>query len=156
MVIAVVEQQGNFFRWNLSANVGPRQPNKPDDVELVRFGYFCMKQNVRIPPKPELRPFLEKVRPIGPFDQDLADMIAAHERTRGGSQDGIISVAKISFSSNNGEHYDGVHPWIIVVLNNNMLTVVGDIYPRIDMHKQAGPEISKTVKNILTNDSWFK
>lgn len=149
MVIAVVEFQGNAFRWNLSANVGPGQRNALDDVELVRFGYICLKQNLRFPPNPLLLPSLNKMRPFGPFDQDLAEVISVHQNARGGTQDGIVSVAKIS-STSKSELYDRRNAWIIVSLNNNMLDVADDIYPRIDKHPQSGPTLSLKVKQILT------
>jgi hypothetical protein len=55
MVVAVAELNGRAFRWNLTANVGPGQPNKLDDVELVRFGYICMRQNLKFPPSSDLQ-----------------------------------------------------------------------------------------------------
>ena len=103
MVIAVAEVKGKFFRWNLSANVGPQQPNKLDDVELVRFGYFCMRENKQFPAKPEVRAALQEMRNSGPFAQDLANVIVAHQRSRGGTQDGRVSVANVSFTSANRE-----------------------------------------------------
>jgi hypothetical protein len=35
---------GRFY-WNISQDVGPGCPNAQDDVELVRFGFFCMGTN---------------------------------------------------------------------------------------------------------------
>ena len=148
MVIAVAELNGRAFRWNLTANVGPGQPNKLDDVELVRFGYICMKQNVKFPASSDLQEVIDKVRADGPFDTDLADAIKAHQLEHGGTQDGIVSVANVSSTSHNKERYDSSHTWIIMNLNNNMLDVAGDVYPRIDKHPQSGPEVSKVVKKI--------
>lgn len=151
MVIAVVEFQGTLFRWNLSSNVGPRQPNALDDVELVRFGYICLKQNLRFPADPSLRPSLNKLRPFGPFDEDLAEVISAHQKARGGTQDGIVSVARITgVGASKNELYDRRNTWIIISLNNNMLDITDDIYPRIDKHPQSGPTLSLKVKQILT------
>src|SRR5258707_13824127 len=44
MVKGLLTHGGSLF-WNLSADVGPGQPNRPDDVEFVRFGYFLLKDN---------------------------------------------------------------------------------------------------------------
>lgn len=149
MVTAVAELSGQAFRWNLSADVGSRQPNRLDDVELVRFGYYCMSQDTRFPPDPKLRPVLQAMRSLGPFDQDLANVIVTHQRNRRPTQDGKVSVAKVSFTSTNRERYDGAHSWIIISLNNNMIDIAGDVYPRIDKHPASGPEVSKAVKKIF-------
>ena len=149
MVIAVAEVKGQAFRWNLSTAVGPGQINKPDDVELVRFGYFCMLQNKKFPPSPGLVPALKATRSFGKFDQDLADMIVAHQQDRGGTQDGIVSVANITFTSTNRELYDRKHSWIVIALNNNMRDVAADIYPRIDNHPDSGPDITSAVRRIF-------
>jgi hypothetical protein len=153
MVVAVVEFQGTLFRWNLSSNVGPGQQNALDDVELVRFGYICMKQNAKFPAPPSLQTALLNMLPFGPFGQDLADVISVHQQLRGGTQDGIVSVAKVSGASKS-ELYDRRTTWIILALNNNMLDITDDIYPRIDKHLQSGPTVSLKVKQILTRSQF--
>jgi hypothetical protein len=34
--------KGPRFLFNIGTNVGPRCPNRPDDVEFVQLGYFAM------------------------------------------------------------------------------------------------------------------
>src|SRR5262245_46832763 len=44
-VMRIITARGgedDFFFWNVSANVGVNSPNKPEDVQLVQFGYFAM------------------------------------------------------------------------------------------------------------------
>jgi hypothetical protein len=124
--------------------------NKLDDVELVRFGYNCMRLNTRFPTTdPGLLSALKAMRRTGGFDQDLADVIVAHQRSRGGTQDGIVSVARISATSKNRERYDGAHSWIIVALDNNMVDVAADVYPRIDKHPDSGFGVSSAVKKVF-------
>lgn len=154
MVIAVVEAQGKYFRWNLSAAVGTGQPNLLDDVELVRFGYICWKQNVKYAADPELQTLLNELRPMGVFDDDLARVIVMHQRIRGGTQDGKVSPANISFTSHNRERYDGTNTWMIIALDNNMRDMTDDYYPRIDKHLQSGPALSLVVKGILTGSKF--
>ena len=149
MVIAVAEVKGQAFRWNLSSSVGSGQINRLDDVELVRFGYNCLKQNKKFPPSAALLPALRAMKTFGEFDQDLADVIVAHQKDRGGTQDGIVSVANVTFTSTNRELYDRKHSWIIIALCNNMIDVAGDVYPRVDKHPESGPEISRSVKSIF-------
>jgi hypothetical protein len=149
MVVAVTEFKGQAFRWNLSANVGRGQPNKIDDVELIRFGYACMRQNKKFPPDPELLPALRAMQNFGGFGPDLANVIVAHQKNRGGTQDGVVSVARISNTSTNRELYDGAHSWIVISLDNNMRDVAGDIYPRVDRHADSGPDVSNAIKRIF-------
>ena len=149
MVVAVTEIKGQAFRWNLSAHVGPGQPNKIDDVELVRFGYYCLRQNGKFPAAPELLPVLREMQNFGGFGPDLANVIVAHQQNRGGTQDGVVSPARISNTSTNRELYDGTHNWIVTALDNNMRDVAGEFYPRVDKHAASGPEVSKAIKRIF-------
>src|SRR5687768_9985322 len=113
-MVQILKLEGFFF-WNLSHNVGPRQPNKIDDVELVRFGYTCAKQIPNSNVTARMKEELDNLRPIGDFDKDLAAVIVAHQRIIGGTQDGIVSVDR----STNVTHltYDGKHRWIMSALN---------------------------------------
>lgn len=148
MVVAAVRPDGKFF-WNLSAKVGPGQINKADDVDLVRFGFICIKQNPRVMVGQRLamKPLLDRMRPFGPFDNDLADVIVAEQKIRGGMQDKIISPAQLS-AANQGSYDGGRHVWLIVPLNNNMAAIANSVYPRIDRHPQSGPSLSIVVENI--------
>lgn len=148
MVVAVALDGGKAFRWNLTADVGPGQRNLGDDVDFVRFGYFCMMINPISRKSPELQAALNKLRPAGRFDTDLAEVIRVHQKDRGGKQDGIVSVEKATNA--NRETYDGAHVWIVAVLNNNMRDITSDDYPRIDKHQSSGVMLMAAVKNIMT------
>jgi hypothetical protein len=143
---------GGLFRWNLTQNVGRNQPNVLDDVELVRFGYACMARNTRFPPKGALPDVLAQMSSTGGYDDDLQSVIDAHEKSRGGTQDGCVSVDR-STQINKGVYDAAHHNWIIGALNNNMRDVVGDIYPRIDKSDFSGPGISAVVKKLLIPNS---
>ena len=139
---------GQFF-FNLDADVGKMSPNRIEDVELVRFGYFCKKSNPRALLLMSAR---EKVsvlalQPRGPYRSDLQEAIDAHQENRGGTQDGKVSVGKPQLS--HGERYDRAHVWIIFTLCYNLAAVLPNIYPRIDLHDQSGPEISKRVRELF-------
>jgi len=138
-----------FFRWNLTTNVGRNQPNALDDVELVRFGYACAARNTLFPSRAEMANEFSKMRTTGGYADDLQVVIDAHQKLRGGTQDGAVSVDR-GGTFNPKERYDNVHQWIIAVLNNNMLDIIGDIYPRIDKSDFSGPRISEVAKRFLT------
>lgn len=138
---------GSLFRWNLSRNVGRTQPNILDDVELVRFGYYCMSLNPKSGIRSKMKAELDAMKPAGAYAADLQKVIDAHQKLRGGTQDGHVSVGRGNIT--NTEFYDGKHSWIIAGLNNHMVDICRDIYPRIDKHLQSGPEITRKVKEIL-------
>ena len=96
MVQAVAAFRNQALFWNLSAAVGPGQPNKADDVEFVRLSYFLAKDNPKFTSGDfaVMKPILQKVTTTGAFDSALAEAIRTHERLRGGAQDGKVSVAK--------------------------------------------------------------
>ena len=109
---------GRFF-FNLSQDVGPGCPNAADDVEFVRFGYYCMGTN----PQNTLSPAANKAAyaavPLqGPFDAQLQQVIRLHQAERGGAQDGKVSTIK------NASGSYGERSWILVPLNNNMIVIV--------------------------------
>ena len=135
--------------FNLNADVGRMAPNKLDDVELVRFGYFCMKNNPKslLSMPPRHKAALQAMQPRGPYFADLQEVIDAHQEARGGTRDGKVSVGKGQIFHTG--IYDGVHMWIIYVLSNNMRIFIPDIFPRIDLHNQSGLEISKRVLELF-------
>jgi len=141
-----------IFRFNLDADVGRHCPNKVDDVELVRYGYFCLKNNTRNPSNltPRISSALQAMKIQGPFGPDLQEVIDAHEETRGGTIDGKVSISKAHLTTK--ERYDGVHRWIIDVLCNNMIDRNPNQYPRIDLDSVLGPEIKKRVRQIFALD----
>ena len=147
--MAKLEINDGFFFFNLDADVGRIAPNRFDDVELVRFGYFCKKNNPAVQSLMSAREIvtLQAMQPRGPYLADLQEVIDAHQESRGGTQDGKVSVGKPQSTHN--VRYDGVHSWIIYVLCENMSKVLSDTYPRIDLHDQSGVEISKTVRKLF-------
>ncbi len=141
---------GDFVRLNLSANVGRGQPNKIDDVELVRFGYYCARASA-VPPAfaKTMRVELMALKTKGAYGADLEKVIIGHQKLRGGTQDGYISPEKPGFA---GERYDGKTTWMITALNNNILDVCKEIWPRLDKHEIAGLELSKRLRYIFLNE----
>lgn len=135
-------------RLNLTAHVGRNQTNKLDDVEFVRFAYRCVKVNKVSPDLGQkLRPQLAVMRTRGNFGNDLHDVIVAHQKIRGGTQDAMISPEKPSGPT--GERYDGIHAWLITVLNGHMIDVHSKIWPRIDLDDFSGGEISAKIRELF-------
>lgn len=135
-----------FFFFNVSANVGFAQPNKLDDVELVRFGYKMKRINPKAKPEPELNTVIDRMAFQGPFGPDLQAAIVQHQRIVGGTQDGRVSRAS-TFKADGS--YDGAHLWLIEILSNNMRVSASDIFPRLDIHPNCGPELVKTLKDMF-------
>ena len=151
--MAKLEIISNTFVFNLDADVGKASPNKLDDVELVRFGYFCKKNNPIAQPLISAREkvALQTMQPRGPYRADLQEVIDANQESRGGPQDGKVSVGKAQIIHSGS--YDGAHIWIIYVLDKNMRDVLPSIWPRIDLHDQSGLEISKKVLELFNVSS---
>ena len=137
---------GKLFRWNVSVDVGRGAPNKPDDVELVRFGYACARTNPGVTFRLQMMDTLMMMQSRGGYGPDLQAVIDGHQKIRGGTQDGKVSVER----GNSGESYDGgKHGWIISALNNSMEDIAEDVYPRIDKHPLCGTSAAATVKALL-------
>ena len=124
-------------------------PNRLDDVELVRFGYYCAKVSVKIRPliSPRMRTSLDVMQSKGPYRPDLQNVIDAHQQVRGGTKDGKVSVGKPQVT--HSFSYDSKHSWIIFGLTLPMVEYMPDEYPRIDVDDQSGPEISKRVRELF-------
>ncbi|MEO2091651.1 MAG: hypothetical protein ABGY75_19520 [Gemmataceae bacterium] len=143
-----VSSTGRFF-FNLSANVGVNSPNKKDDVELVQFAYFAMS---KVPgTSPALRPVFAAVKPgaaySGAANDPLTQAIIAHQRDRGGTQDGHVSVINnpaVQYSA-----ADGPHVFMLVRLVNNIFDFMPDDYPRLDKHPSCPAELKRAVRAIL-------
>ena len=140
---------GRFF-FNVTAAVGTGQPNRLDDVELVRFGYKMQRKDPRLVSRPGTaarQQLADKMNGTGPFAPDLQAVITAHEIERGGAQDGRVTPAQ-HYANIDGT-YDHQHIWIIMALNNAMRFVAKDIYPRIDLHIESGSEVSRVVRGFF-------
>lgn len=135
------------FIWNLTANVGIGSPNRREDVQLVQFGYFAAANNAKNPPRPDLKAIYAAVKPGGDFtgreDDPLIRAIRAHQKVRGGPQDGHVSVMTGGGIYASG---DGPHTFIIVALNNNLVDLVPDGFPRLDQHAACPPDVRDAVR----------
>lgn len=146
MVVPIIMNNGQsgLFFWNLSHDVGPGCPNAPDDVELVRFGYYCMGTNpMNRQTSPERKAMLANLPLQGSFDNQLQDIIRLHQGWRGGVQDGKISTIK----NTSGNYSD--KSWILVPLHNNMMDVMGDLWPRIDKHHQTSALLTQKIQSVF-------
>jgi hypothetical protein len=147
--LEIIHGRGLF---NLDADVGRASPNRLDDVELVRFGYFCLKvsSSLRSRTSPRVKAALESLNPRGPFAPDLDEVISAHQSDRGGTQDGKVSVGKPQ--ATHSFNYDTKNSWIIFSLSMPMIERIPNLYPRIDIDAISGPEISKKVRELFNID----
>ncbi len=132
---------GDIFFWNINANVGLNSPNNPVDVELVQFGYFAAALSPKV--TPSLRPIFAAVTPGAAYtatrDDPLTVAILAHQKTRGGTQDGHVSVIK-------GETYDGTHTFMLMTLVNAMRDLQPTDFPRIDKHPRCPLRVQTSVR----------
>lgn len=143
--MAVGQVVSGIFYWNVGAAVGAGQPNRLDDVELVRFGFVMMRSANDIHrASPQLRAALQELRRTGGFDRDLDAAIRALQAQMKTPADGKVSVAQVS-AANHGR-YDGHHMWIIWRLNEFMRDF--DLYPRIDLHPDSGLEIYRVALRL--------
>ena len=134
---------------NIDGNVGPRSPNKPEDVQLVQLGYASMllsPQSQRFLSQAERQAFAN-VKPGAPYsgapDDPLTLSITAHEASRGGQQDGHVSCAR-------GLSYDGgKHSFVVLALNNAIRDMMVRDFPRLDKHPQCPAALRVRVLLIL-------
>lgn len=126
---------GRRFAWNLSANVGVSSPNNADDVQLVQLGYACAQYGTNF--DAATRAIFATVMPGAPYsgqeNDPLTRAIRAHQKSRGGTQDGHVSViANLTTPS-----YDAAHPYMMMSLNNLILDQLKSDFPRIDKHAKC-------------------
>ena len=151
MVSPLILNGGNGPRvfLNISGNVGPGSPNRADDVQLVQLGYASMLLSPQAQGQlnqAERRAFAA-VKPGVPYfgaaDDPLTVSIRAHEASRGGAQDGLVSVAR-------GASYDGgKHTFIIIALNNAIRDTMIQDFPRVDKHPQCPAALRVSALLIL-------
>lgn len=136
------------FFWNVDAKVGPSSPNKIEDVQLVQLGYHCASvgENTGIPG--ELKAVFARVVPgavySGKLDDPLTIAIKAHQKFRGGTQDGVISVM-----NNANAVYDGIHSWMIVALNNNIRDALGTNWPHLGRHPKCPAHLKAAAETVF-------
>ncbi|WNJ88393.1 hypothetical protein [Bosea sp. 685] len=142
--------------WNLTSNVGAKSPNRPDDVQLVQFGFYCMGLPTAKLSDPSFRLIYAAVVPGAPFSTDEYDklMLAIRglQRSRGGVQDGHISALK------QGQYTyrdaSGKHGYLMETLTNNMFDGLEassrGMWPRLDKHPKCPPLVAAHIKAALT------
>lgn len=136
------------FIWNLTLPVGTGQPNKIDDVELVRLGYFWSMKVPAFNSAPggqKLMSMITNLGTRGGFVPLLGEIIVEHEKVRGGTQDGKITPARGHITE-----YDANHSWIIVKLSKNISFVFPGIFPRLDLIENCGPELRIKILKIFS------
>ena len=144
---------GKRFFYNIDAKVGVRAPNRELDVQLVQFGYFAMlrsPKNANALSTAERDTFSKIVLGTacnGTENDPLVRAIRAHEASRGGTQDGLVSELKpghIGYTDTKGPH-----SLVLVPLNNSMRDVMGGRYPRIDLHDACPAKLKNFVKGLF-------
>lgn len=140
--------KGQRFLFNIGANVGPGCPNDQADVQFVQLGYYAMlrdPKNSSVLSAAE-RSALAKIVPgvtySGTAQDPLTVAIMAHEKSRGGAQDGHVSVIR------NGGGY-GRHAFIAVILNLCLIDTMKGDYPRLDKHPKCPSVLRSNILKIL-------
>jgi hypothetical protein len=145
-IFVFLSQGEDGFIWNIDSNVGLNSPNKRIDVELVQFGYFAKSFNVANQ-SPELRRLCAAVTPGAPYsgaaNDPLTVAIVAHQKERGGTQDGHVS--PIHGRTDVYVAKDGPHSFMLAGLVNNMRDLLKADFPRIDKHIKCPAELRKSV-----------
>lgn len=148
MKALLINERGIFKQaWNTDTRVGLRSPNKPEDVHLVQFGFFCMGQPASKITDPQNRAIYAAVKLetlcTGQETDPLVIAIRTMEKSRGGTQDGFVS----NIPGSTGVYVDaggGRHANILLMLLNNMFDAVGGAnWPRLDKHPRC-PALVKT------------
>jgi hypothetical protein len=143
--ILIKKAAGMRFYWNVDANVGANAPNKAEDVQLVQLGYFLMSKAAS--QAANLRAVFSLVKPgascSGREDDPLVRAIRAHQASRGGTQDGHVSVMPTS----SGVYHDatGGHTYMLISIVNNMFDAMPNDFPRIDKHASCPPLLKGVV-----------
>jgi hypothetical protein len=145
---------GEMFFWNLSSDVGVDRPNKPDDVELVRFGYCCYQlwPQEFMTFDEDLKSAVRELRWQGGYDKDLQAVIDMDQKKYAVQRDRCVSVAKSGIAKN--LNYSKNQVWTIWALNTVMRFALPGLYPRIDMDSRSGPQITDTVRYSFISRSW--
>jgi len=138
------------FFWNIDANVGFRSANKTDDVQLVQLAYSVRATRSDIPAESKRAFAAVKIGApcTGLGDDPLVVAIRVHQKDRGGTQDGHVSVIHTS----NGVYHDsgGDHLFMLAALVNNIFDAMPADFPRIDKHPSCPPALKASVLNVCT------
>ncbi len=138
-----------LFFWNIDANVGIGSPNRADDVQLVQLGYHCMSVGSDPHVTPQLRTIFAAVVPGAPYSGSPSDplsvAILAHQRARGGTQDGHVSV----ITSASGA-YNSTNTFMLTALDVQIRRQMPNDYPRLDKHPKCPPALRSAVVKACT------
>jgi hypothetical protein len=139
----------DLFYWNIRANVGLNSPNNPEDVQLVQFGYLA--KSLMPDTTPAEKPIYAAVTPgavyTGSQNDPLTLAILTHQKIRGGTQDGHVSVIRGERSYIGA---DGPHTFMLIALVNCMRDLMPDAFPRLDKHPKCPDLLKKAVLRSLT------
>jgi hypothetical protein len=139
--LIATSDKGSKFFWNIDAKVGVKAPNKSIDVQLVQLGYRAILKspvNAGKLTAAEVDAY-SKIKPgalcTGREDDPLVQAIRAHESSRGGTQDGVVT----PLSQGHVVYTDAgvTRGLILVALNNSLKDVLGDTYPHIEKHAEC-------------------
>ncbi|MDQ6683602.1 MAG: hypothetical protein M3Z16_00605 [Pseudomonadota bacterium] len=148
---------GRKLMWTVDDNVGLGQPNKQADVDLVQLGYAYMLANAQAQKSADEVAAFKKVKPgdmcNGRADDPLVQAIVAHQKSRGGTQDGRVS--KFSESHATYGSTDGPHTHMGVALVFNIMAGMLDDYPRLDKSKTppCPPSLKAAVLQLCQRDT---
>lgn len=138
------------FCWNVEGHVGPGCPNRPEDVQLVQFGYWCTARNPKAGNSPSEQAAYDAVIPGAPYTGSPADplsiAIREHQKARGGTQDGRVSPIP-----GNQPGY-GPTSWMIVPLSNNIYDTMRDIWPCLHKSPKCPPALAAKSKIMFEPD----
>lgn len=132
--------------FTISKPVGPGCPNIADDVQLVQLGYHAMAINAAT--KPAMKPFAAAVALgaaySGAPNDPLTIAIREHQKSRGGTQDGFISVVRGA-----NERYDAKHGYQIIALVNLIFDMMPGDFPRLDKHRSCPPVLKARIISLM-------
>lgn len=143
--------KGKFF-WELNSNVGINSPNGVEDVQLVQLGYINLAKSNLAFVTPDLKEIFGKVKPgdtYKPVESDpLTIAIRAHQKARGGPQDGHVSVvtSKTGNYTENGE----THIFMAVTLIVAIAQQNASKWPRLDLIDKCPTKLAELVKAVFT------
>ena len=150
MVKSAYSKESSRFFFNIEGDVGPRGLNLAEDVELVRFGVFCLTKAPMAPGEnaADRQAFMaaaRKVGFIGPYDADLGAAILAYQKARGRVMDSTVSVIS-------GQGTAGGQAYVLQTMLANMAAEYPSIYPRIDQIMETGPALTARVKSLFVGN----
>lgn len=143
MASGIIIGPRKYFFWTVDSHVGPSCPNVKEDVELVQLCIYCharSKNRSKSYTAAEVQALMEVV-PGAPYSgtsgEALTRAIRAHQRVRGGTQDGRVSPVQHSSGM-----YVGGKMWMILALCNNIRDVYPHAWPRISLAPNCPPALT--------------